>query len=1360
MRSFRGSTLSSANPRIRTISVMMSFLLCVELILSSVFFPKSAHAAISEVSRDPAPAPNLQIVSHRDLVLRFNEPVLRGTGQIELFERLPNGDLAAQAADAISVSDTGRVQMEQILGANGAVVGMNVIIKLDPDKLEPGKTYSVIIPEGAFYGKNSNEPYAGIRDKDEWFFQIKNFAIVPASRVPANGQTFVDADDRISLEFEFNDDAKAGFGFIRIRRKNDDVIVQSIDVRSPNVQITGRHVSVELERLAYGTEYYVTIDRGAFEDLSGNPFRGITGKNNWTFSTEPPLDTTKPKAVSYMPAVNGTLGDLRGSLSIEFDEPVFAAGGYINIYKNTSGQPLFCTIPVQSSAVTVNDKKVQINPGGYGCGPFENNVRYRVQIGNDAFRDASGNYFEGVSNWTFRVSQDKTPPSVSSYSPSPGSSNVSVATKTFTVTFNEPVTASGTAHLFPTNNPNSRQTLSMAVDSSNNRRVNLTYSGANLAANTQYSITIPEGAIRDLAGNAFPGILGTFQWTFRTGGGGTTPVLERAEMDGSSAILLIFNVTLSNAHVPHAGNFYVTVDGAFRQVTGVTVNQNRVRLTLASAVSSGQTVRVSYSQDPYSDSRHLQSLDGQKVASFTGRTVTGAGLSGAARPVSGAIYGNTVILTFSRPLAALAASAYLQFTVKVGGQSVAVTGAVATGSELSLTIASPVTSNVAVSVSYTPGSNPLRDENNNQVSAFTDFFVANPNDVQPPQLTGATASGTKVTLVYNEGLSSGSVPLPSSYSVVASNRTIPVTMVVVSGNQVELTLGSSLASGEIVRITYTPSSPYLTDLSGNPAPAIAGYQVTAVGGSGAKAQLVYASVNGSQLTLSYNAELNMSYVPLAGQFTVTADNVTVPVSGVTVSGSQVTLALASPVRAGQAVRVSYNATGNPLRDAQNNVLDSFSGVTVANATSTVNLGLDYGSADAQKGLVLNSLAVTTGSGRTISGTAAVKYIVDEAKLAGAFNAVRSQPGGLPRRVVFQVPAAQPGAIVAVPASAVTGAAGTMPDGAFAVEYGGHMFELPLRAINPTRVSGGIPPGAQIVIKIEPVSASSFSSALSRQGATLVGTPVEFGVYIASGASETPVNEFDAYARRAIAVGAAQIGANTTVVRYDPETGEFSHVPTRIDRSGPQPVLMFTRKGASVYMAARKTSASFADMAGHWARSDVELLSAKFIVNAKTGQNFAPKEAITRADFAKFIARGLGLSSDRASAARFRDVGVNHAYASYIGAASKAGIVEGDTDGRFRPNDPITREEMAAMMMRAIAYAERQVSLATASLNKFEDRNRISNWAVSSVAGAVNAGIIKGVTETRFEPKNNATRAEAAVMIKRMLEFVGFLETQS
>ena len=1355
MRSFRAvSTLATSNPRIRTISAMVSFLLCVDLLLSFLIFSDPVSAAGTPIPHKRlTPVSGTSIVPYRDLVIEFDEPVYRGTGEIELWG-------SAKIA-SIPVDDTTRVQLD-----NG---GRNVVIQfnLDPASLDPTQSYSVVVPEGAFYVKrnNGNYPHAGIAP-GEWNVRFKTFGgdeIDTNSLFPAREEAFVVAGKSINLRFSFKEIAKKGTGYLRIRRKEDDVIVQSVNVNAvtiTNDTSTGTsRVTAGLNKLDYDTEYYVTIDRGAFLDQYDNPFEGVADKNFWSFKTEPRLDTTRPKAVSYTPAINGTLGNLQGSLSIEFDEPVFPAGGFIHIKRNTSGQPLFCAIPVQSSAVTVNEKTVRISPVDYGCGPFVNNTQYIVEIGDDAFRDASGNYFAGVSNWTFKTSRDKTAPSVSSYSPSRGSSNVSVALKTFTIVFNEPVqVVSGTAHLFPTNNPNSRQTLSMAVDPSNNRRVNLTYSGANLAANTQYSITIPEGAIQDLAGNEFQGILGTFQWTFRTGGGGTAPVLERAEMDGSSAILLIFNVTLSKDHVPSTGNFYVTVNGAYRQVTDVTVSQNRVRLKLASAVSSGQTVRVSYSQDPYSDSRHLQSQDGQKVADFTDRAVTGAGSSGATRPVSGTVNGSTVQLSFNRPLEALAANAYPQFSVRVGGQNVAVTGAVAYGSELTLTIAVPVISSAAVSVSYTPGSYPLRDEDGNRVAAFADFFVANPYDIQPPQLTGATAAGTKVTLYYNEGLQSSSVPYPDSFSVAASNRTIPVTMVSVSGNQVELTLATALASGETVRISYTPSSPYLTDLSGNPAPAIAGYQVTAMGGSGAKAQLVYASVNGSLLTLSYNAELSTSYVPLASQYTVTADNATVPVSGVTVSGSQVALTLAAPVRAGQTVRVSYNASGNPLRDAQNNLLDSFSRVTVANATSTVNLGLDYASADAQKGLVLNNLAVTTGSGLTISGTAAVKYTVDEAKLTGAFNAIRNQPGGLPRRVVFQVPAAQPGAIVAVPASAITAAARTAPDGVFVVEYGGHMFELPLRAINPSRVSGGIPAGAQIVIKIEPVSASSFLSALNHQGATLVGTPVEFAVFIAAGVSETPVTEFDTYARRAIAVGAAQIGAGTTVLRYDPETGELSPVPSWIDRSGAQPVLTFTRKGTSIYMAARKTSTAFADMAGHWARNDVELLSAKFIVDAKTGQNFAPKEAITRADFAKFIARGLGLSSDRASADRFRDVGINHAYASYIGAASKAGIVEGGTDGRFRPNDPITREEMAAMMMRAIAYAEGQVSPSAASLNKFEDRDRISNWAVSSVAGAVNAGIIKGVTENRFEPKNNATRAEAAVMIKRMLQFVGFLET--
>lgn len=66
----------------------------------------------------------------------------------------------------------------------------------------------------------------------------------------------------------------------------------------------------------------------------------------------------------------------------------------------------------------------------------------------------------------------------------------------------------------------------------------------------------------------------------------------------------------------------------------------------------------------------------------------------------------------------------------------------------------------------------------------------------------------------------------------------------------------------------------------------------------------------------------------------------------------------------------------------------------------------------------------------------------------------------------------------------------------------------------------------------------------------------------------------------------------------------------------------------------------------------------------------------------FIARGLGLPGDRNAAAKFADVEAGAAIGSYIGAATKAGIVSGVSSGSFKPNSPITREEMAIMMSRA------------------------------------------------------------------------------
>ncbi|MDR7551281.1 MAG: S-layer homology domain-containing protein, partial [Armatimonadota bacterium] len=109
-------------------------------------------------------------------------------------------------------------------------------------------------------------------------------------------------------------------------------------------------------------------------------------------------------------------------------------------------------------------------------------------------------------------------------------------------------------------------------------------------------------------------------------------------------------------------------------------------------------------------------------------------------------------------------------------------------------------------------------------------------------------------------------------------------------------------------------------------------------------------------------------------------------------------------------------------------------------------------------------------------------------------------------------------------------------------------------------------------------------------------------------------------------------------------------------------------------------------------------------------------------------------------------------------AVKAGVVTGMGDGTFRPNDRITREQMAVMVARALRSAGKSTAADRVDriLAGFSDKSRISGWARDGVAAAADAGIVKGRDGGAFAPADNATRAEAAAMLKRYLGSVGQL----
>jgi hypothetical protein len=104
------------------------------------------------------------------------------------------------------------------------------------------------------------------------------------------------------------------------------------------------------------------------------------------------------------------------------------------------------------------------------------------------------------------------------------------------------------------------------------------------------------------------------------------------------------------------------------------------------------------------------------------------------------------------------------------------------------------------------------------------------------------------------------------------------------------------------------------------------------------------------------------------------------------------------------------------------------------------------------------------------------------------------------------------------------------------------------------------------------------------------------------------------------------------------------------------------------------------------------------------------------------------------------------------------LIEGVDERRFSPSEPITREQMALMISRALSLIGKQNDGAgqADALNRFADRTSVSAWAQAAVSKVVQVGLMNGVVEDRFEPAEKASRAQVAVILKRMLQYVGFI----
>ncbi|WP_027399056.1 S-layer homology domain-containing protein [Anaerovorax odorimutans] len=187
-----------------------------------------------------------------------------------------------------------------------------------------------------------------------------------------------------------------------------------------------------------------------------------------------------------------------------------------------------------------------------------------------------------------------------------------------------------------------------------------------------------------------------------------------------------------------------------------------------------------------------------------------------------------------------------------------------------------------------------------------------------------------------------------------------------------------------------------------------------------------------------------------------------------------------------------------------------------------------------------------------------------------------------------------------------------------------------------------------------------------------------------------------------------------------------------------------------------TDTFFSDVDNHWAKDDINYLAGKGIIEGTQDMKFRPNDQITRAELAEMLVNALNLKKDEDEELSFKDVPKDSKYYDDIVIVNKQGLITGYRDTSFAPDDKLQREQLATIVARTLKMSAGTVvseSITNQVLQKFNDQDNISSWAKESVALVVNRKMMNGTNENTFSPKTVLTRAQAASVMARLYKHI-------
>lgn len=176
---------------------------------------------------------------------------------------------------------------------------------------------------------------------------------------------------------------------------------------------------------------------------------------------------------------------------------------------------------------------------------------------------------------------------------------------------------------------------------------------------------------------------------------------------------------------------------------------------------------------------------------------------------------------------------------------------------------------------------------------------------------------------------------------------------------------------------------------------------------------------------------------------------------------------------------------------------------------------------------------------------------------------------------------------------------------------------------------------------------------------------------------------------------------------------------------------------------------FSDLGGvEWAKEHIEKLYKKSVVSGDGEGKYLPDNTVTREEFVKMMVLAFDMYSETAKA-EFIDVPEDAWYYKYVASAVEKGLITGMGDNLFGTGLQISRQDMAVIAHRAAEAAGKNLTNNEQAID-FADVDVIDDYAAESVKLLSNNGIINGI-EGNFRPQDNSTRAQAAVVISRLCD---------